>query len=464
MILKQPLRVGLVCLAILLLTRPASAAAHPLDEFFQAVYIRMAPNRISLQVELYTGVLIAPRILALIDTDGDDVISAAESWAYLERYRRDLTFKIDDQPAPLTISKAEFPAALEVRAGVGVIRFEFYTDLPANHRGQHHFFYQNNHLSDISIYVVNVLGDAAHWVSLDKKEADIFQRQLRLEYTIKPEAPVDYGAADALTRIAVPGGASEGQKQLTAYIYEANLPPLLMLAALGIALALGGLHALTPGHGKTLVAAYLIGSRGTAGHAVALGGIVTFTHTASVILIGLLALLASRFIVPNILVPALEILSGLLVVGMGVRLLWTRWQALKHGDAHAQRHDEHAHHHHEHSHPHHHHHLPEQVRLGDLLTLGISGGLVPCPEALGIMLIAIGLNRILFGLGLIVAFSLGLAAVLIIIGLLLVRSHTLLERLGQVGGRWQHLLPLASAVIVTILGLGIMVKGVLAYL
>ena len=103
---------------------------------------------------------------------------------------------------------------------------------------------------------------------------------------------------------------------------------------------LGGLHALTPGHGKTLVAAYLVGSRGTVRHAVALGAIVTFTHTASVIVIGLLALFASQFIVPDVLVPILEVLSGLLVVVMGARLIWQRWLAFRdrssaHDHAHA---------------------------------------------------------------------------------------------------------------------------------
>jgi ABC-type nickel/cobalt efflux system permease component RcnA len=207
------------------------------------------------------------------------------------------------------------------------------------------------------------------------------------------------------------------------------------------------------------VAAYLIGSRGTTGQAIVLGSIVTFTHTASVIAIGLLALLASQFIVPNVLVPALELLSGLLVVILGLRLLKNRWQSSKR---------EHSHHHpHNHSHSHEHdhtHHLPEKVTMGDLLTLGISGGLIPCPEALGVMLIAIGLNRILLGLGLIVAFSFGLAAVLIVIGFLLVRSKSLLGRLSGLGGRWQKWLPLASAIIVTGLGLGIMAKGLLAYL
>ena len=98
---------------------------------------------------------------------------------------------------------------------------------------------------------------------------------------------------------------------------RAKAPGGEQLLGLSLAGVLGGLHALTPGHGKTLVAAYLVGSRGTVGHAVALGAIVTFMHTASVIAIGLLALFASQYIVPDVLVPALTILSGLLVVWSG---------------------------------------------------------------------------------------------------------------------------------------------------
>jgi ABC-type nickel/cobalt efflux system permease component RcnA len=102
--------------------------------------------------------------------------------------------------------------------------------------------------------------------------------------------------------------------------------------------------------------------------------------------------------------------------------------------------------------------------MRDLLTLGISGGLAPCPEALGVMVIAVGLNRILLGLGLVVAFSFGLAAVLIVIGILLVRTKSLLDRLGRVGSRWQTILPIVSAVMATLLGLGILVRGMLSYL
>lgn len=467
----------LISLIGLLLIFPAVALAHPIDEFYEVTYIKMAPNRISMTIELYSAALIGPYIEGLIDTDQDQVFSEAERRAYVDRFIGDVTFEVDHEPVPLTATGLEFPDPLDVRAGVGLIRFKLYTDLPADHRGEHEFFYQNHHLPDIGVYVVNVLGGDPRWMQLTHKDRDVFQTSLRVKYTIDTDAPIDYGADEALTALELPGGVSTGQVQLTNFLRQTKITPLLLMGVLGLAVVLGGLHALTPGHGKTLVAAYLIGSRGTVKDAVALGGIVTVTHTASVIVIGLLALLASHFIVPNVLAPVLEILSGLLVVYLGLRLLGSRWSAYRNGTEADSHHHHHHHHHpgddppHEHPHPHdhahddgHHHHGPEQVKLSELLTLGISGGLVPCPEALGIMLIAIGLNRIALGLGLVVAFSFGLAAILIIIGVLLVRSKSLLDRMGQVGARWQTLLPVVSAVIVTLLGLGIMARGLISYL
>lgn len=451
------IRIALLGMLGIFLLFPPRVEAHPLDEFYQATFITIVPNRITMQIELYTGVLVAPQVLPMLDADQDDIISEAEGQAYIDLFLDDVLFEIDGTPSPLTATDIEMPSPLDLKAGVGVIRFKLYTDLPPDHRGNHQFFYENKHRSDLnSIYAVNALRDAANWVEINNQDRDVFQASLVLDYTIKPDAPLDYGEGDALTEIDVPGGVTEGQKQLTRYLYEANLSPFFLFLALGLSIVLGGLHALTPGHGKTLVAAYLVGSRGTVGHAMALGGIVTFTHTASVIVIGLLALLASQFIVPNVLVPSLEIMSGLLVVYLGLRLLWTRWRAYRNE----------GHNHHDHQHVHgdeHHHPIPEKVELRDLLTLGVSGGLVPCPEALGVMLIAIGLNRILLGLGMVVAFSLGLAAILIIIGVLLVQSKSLVDKMGQAGGRWQTLLPVVSAAIVTVLGFGIMLKGLLPY-
>ena len=241
-------------------------------------------------------------------------------------------------------------------------------------------------------------------------------------------------------------------------------PGALLIAVL-LAAGLGALHALTPGHGKALAAAYLVGSRGTIRNAVALGGIVTFTHTFSVILIGLVALFASQYIVPGVLAPALSLTSGALIVGLGLWLLWTRWpgRARTHDHDHEHDHDhDHDHDHeiiHEHGGSRHTHDIPQQVSPKGLLLMGISGGLVPCPEALAVMIFAVGVNRIVLGLSLIAAFSLGLAAVLVGLAIAVVVARPTLDRLTS-GRRWPAAaLPLVSAVVVTILGMGILASG-----
>jgi len=296
-------------------------------------------------------------------------------------------------------------------------------------------------------------------VEIAKQDRDQLQHAIRVDYAIAPQT--SSGSSNSVEASTQDDGAAVGKsvdvsdraQWLASYLYEPALSPWLLVVGLGLSALLGGLHALTPGHGKTLIAAYLIGSRGTVKHAAALGGIVTFTHTASVIGVGLLALLASQVIVPDILVPVLETCAGLLVVALGVRLIRERWRLR--GGAH--------HHHHHHDHHHDHQHLPKVVKPSDLLAMGVSGGLVPCPEALGVMLVAIGLDRIALGLGLIVAFSLGLAAVLIAIGILLVRFRGGLDRLGKPGSTWHRWLPLVSAIIVTMLGVGIVLKGLMSY-
>ena len=465
--LKKLLWLYVCCLVFLPLFFPKHVIAHPLDEFYQATFITLAPRRVNLTIELYTGVLVAPKVIELIDTDDDALISQAEAQSYIERFITDVTLEVDDQPLDLQMADYEFPTVLDLQAGVGVIRLQLYADVHVDAQ-THMLFYENNHFSDVSTYLVNALSDNPEWVEISQQEKDVFQKSARLEYVVSNEAPIDIEQDSASFTGDVAGGVTEGQKQLAGFLYNSELSPFLIVVSLGLSVVLGGLHALTPGHGKTLVAAYLIGSRGTIRHAMVLGGIVTFTHTASVIVIGLLALLASQFIVPNVLVPLLEIISGLLVVWIGFQLLWGRWIEYRRGS-----HQEHDHHHHhnedDHAYAHkhglpHHHHPQETVTFGSLLTLGISGGLIPCPEALGVMLIAIGLNRILLGLGLVVAFSFGLAAVLIIIGVLLVKAKSILARFESSNTRWQTLLPLISAVIVTLLGIGIFVKGVLAYI
>ena len=448
---------------LLAATLPAQeASAHPIDEYVQNTYIDLAPDRTTLQIDLTPGVLVAPEVVALVDADGDGEISEAEGEAYAENVvLPDLSLAVDDEPQPLTLVDSSFPTSLDIGAGMGTIRLHVEPEEPTGSPGDHSLSYRNDHEPiDNSKYLVNAF-KASDEVEISRQDRDELQNGIRVAYTTASDAPATSGDADTSADPAgdaVSGGVSERGQRLAGYLREGTLSPWLFVVGLGLAALLGGLHALTPGHGKALVAAYLIGNRGTVGHAAALGGIVTLTHTASVIAVGLLALLAGQYILPDVLVPALEVGAGLLVVALGFRLVRARWRTR---GSHLHHHHDHSHHHH-HDHGHH-HHVSDSVRPGDLLAMGVSGGLVPCPEALGVMLIAIGLGQVGLGLALIVAFSFGLAAVLIAIGILLVRCKSRLDRLGKPGSSWQRLLPLVSAAVVTLLGVGIVLKGLLAY-
>jgi nickel/cobalt exporter len=251
----------------------------------------------------------------------------------------------------------------------------------------------------------------------------------------------------------------------------------IALVAMAVSVGLGAFHALEPGHGKTVVAAYLVGSRGTAWHALMLELIVTVTHTAGVYVLGAMTLFASHYIVPERLYPWLGATSGLIIAGLGLSLFLRRYAGSDHPQSHAHAHGHsHTHdHHHEHAHDHgvehphthdhhthHHHHPSSTVSLRELLTLGVTGGIVPCPAALVVLLNALSLNRVGFGLLLIVAFSIGLAAVLIAIGILMVYAHRLMARFHGDGVLITRWLPLISAAAMTGFGMAIVVQVLVA--
>ena len=240
-----------------------------------------------------------------------------------------------------------------------------------------------------------------------------------------------------------------------------------LLIAIAGAFVWGGMHALSPGHGKTIVGAYLVGARATAQHALFLGLTTTITHTVAVFGLGLVALFASRFVVPAQLYPWLSCLSGLMVVAIGLNLFISRLQNTQFLSSHT--HNRHSHHyHHDHHHPHGGSHHSPVTPITDeappswrsLLTLGISGGLVPCPSALVVLLSAVALGRVGFGLVMVLAFSLGLAGVLTGLGLLLVRTKRLFDRL-PLQRRLVKVLPAVSAFCVALLGVGITTQALL---
>lgn len=252
------------------------------------------------------------------------------------------------------------------------------------------------------------------------------------------------------------------RSRLEQYLAGPASDPVVLGTALVLAFFLGAAHALTPGHGKTIVAAYLVGSRGRIADAIYLGGVVTVTHTASVFLLGIATLYATTRISIDRVLPWLSVLSGVLVAGIGLWLLRQRLLGVEgDGDHHGyDGHHSHAHHprlHHSHSHS---HAAPSRATL---LSLGVSGGLVPCPEALVVLLVSVHLNRLPFGLGLLVMFSLGLAAVLIAIGCAMVVAGPRLQNLTGDGGGWTKRLSVVSAVIVSLAGMAMIVQAMRSF-
>jgi ABC-type nickel/cobalt efflux system permease component RcnA len=225
---------------------------------------------------------------------------------------------------------------------------------------------------------------------------------------------------------------------------------LLFLAAFGW----GALHALSPGHGKAMVAAYLVGTRGTAKHALALGATVTITHTIGVFALGVVTLALSAYVLPEDLYPWLELSSGLLVVLVGAGVLRSRIRAAR-SKGHTHHHHDHDHDHGDHDH-HHHHHGPESLTWKGLIGLGASAGLLPCPSALVVLLAALSQHEVGLGLALIVAFSLGLAATLSGLGLVVVHAGKALTRATSgrpLLSRLAAAAPAASAVVIVVAGL-----------
>jgi ABC-type nickel/cobalt efflux system permease component RcnA len=318
------------------------------------------------------------------------------------------------------------------------------------------------------------------------------------------EARFDYlaGAASSSGGGLVDGAASGFrtiQDRFSSLVSAGNLTPLAIALSLLTAVVLGALHALEPGHGKAIMAGYLVGTRGRSRDAAVLGLTITATHTAGVFALGVVTLTAAGFITPERLYPILNAISGLLVLGIGAALLLRTLRGAIH--PHQARHDHdhggHSHHHphdgaahsrdrrphaHDlapdsqdaaaHSHdsaPHSHDPAPHSHdpaphgrfgRLG-IIGVGISGGLIPCPSALVVLLAAVSLHRVLLGLALIVAFSAGLAAVLTGVGMVLAGGRGLISRLGHTPG-WRRagrplagFVPAASALVVSAVGVGL---------
>lgn len=482
--------------------------AHPADLYAHTISITFSQTKMQIEWQIKPGPLLVNFLWAEMDKDQDGSVSASESESWSASYRDLLLVSLDGKSLPLTMDSVQLPATLNgFQSGQELITFNFSADLSASTNNTERIIVENTMLPPKSInwfYLIAEDGSAflfpsqkSHILTIDhiRNPASI-EDQSRLLTTWDSGAPaLPFGQQkDVVTETAeqvVPELQERSpQDILLDLVRSKELSFTFYFFALLIALALGALHALTPGHGKTVVAAYLVGSRGTSWHAIVLGTVVTLTHTGSVFLLGIITLAASQYILPTTIIPFLEILSGVLILGLGVYLLWQRflfWRKSNVGQAFSLTSSQNSingglktrptnrisltpkvksqkpmsaikvaspvpagmHHHGDgkmHSHD-----VPEAITWRSLIALGVSGGLVPCPDAIAILLVAIAINRLMLGLALILSFSLGLAVVLIVIGLLMVNSRRLFDRMGFLD-KFAPVMPLVSAIVVVILG------------
>lgn len=490
----------IVALAFALLTTlaPAPVSAHPLGNFTINRFSRIEFSTNDVRVVYVLDFAEIPTFqqLELLDTDGDGTVSEPETQRYLDEIvpmlMDGLRLVVGDDVIPLSISDR----SLEWSAGQGglqVLRLDalFTGSLPDGWQDDGFGGYTDRNYQDRLGWREIVIqgGDGVAIESASVPDTDI-SNELRAYPEDSLSSPLDVSeatftiapgqgsavsradtAGDAAVRVREETNGGRATDRVANLITREQTVPVFMISLI-LAFGWGAVHALSPGHGKTVVAAYLVGARGTARHAAFLGLTVTLTHTIGVFALGLVTLYLSRFILPEDLYPWLSVISGLLVVAIGVTMIWSRWRATSSHD-HTHDHDRD----HDHSHSHHHgdgslvhshggrshSHLPPgsdggRVTWRNLLALGVSGGLIPCPSALVLLLGAISLDRLELGMILVISFSMGLAAVLTAIGLLLVYARRFFERQSFIP-RVPRILPVASAFAVSIAGLAIVYES-----
>jgi len=514
---------GIIILVILLLVfRPTiKAQAHSLDMYAQAQTIQITKDGLQVDWKITPGPLLAESAWGQSSQNQNGQINQPQAQTWLTPFFSQYTVSLDGQPvSDILIQEIQWPASPDLlQSGEDPIKIRLAVKWPGTLSGQHQITIHNANQEAISLNSYALTAAAS--ISFSSPAQTNGHLDMNVNFTGGSGSGIDSltswdsgqpelaGVTNILTGMAgnlvKPGNTQPAagslvgvSAALAGLVRTQNFSPLFLAGAFLLSMVLGSLHALTPGHGKTLVAAYLVGSHGRKRDAVWLGSIVTLTHTGSVLIFGLVTLLASRFIFPTLIAPWLEVISGLAVVGFGLSLFISRGRALsawyqsEHTkklaghfravrlavaghtgepsryifsaaalqpavpfQAHPLNHDhEHAAPGHVHSHPHSHSLPANQVTWKSLLTLGISGGLVPCPDAIAILVVAVALGRIPFGMLLIVAFSLGLALVLIGIGIAMVQGARLVNR-NEWLNRFSRYTPVLSAMVVLGLGTGL---------
>jgi len=468
--------------AFLILAFTFAATAHPLGNFSVNHYsrIEIEKSKVKLRAVLDMAEIPTFQESSAIDTDKNGALSEAELNTYAEKitpeYVSNLTLAVDGSPLEWRVTEKNISLPLG-SGNLPTLRLEWdlIGDLPDSASEIRQLRFENkNHPSRIGwneivvgrVSGINIFNSTAFGSGITDELKSYPQETLSSPL-------IERTAEFSFTKTALPPAAKPLQNRdghvstpvekdkFAELIAVPEITPQIILFGLLVAFGLGAAHALSPGHGKAVVGAYLVGSRGTFKHALFLGATVTVTHTLGVFALGLLTLFASKYILPERLLPFLNFVSGLLVFFIGLTLFKNRlfsmlgYQTDEHHlaeDSPPDHDDLPADFTHTHGGSTHTHLPPKQVTWRSLLALGISGGLLPCPSALVLMLSAISLNRIGYGIVLTLVFSFGLAATLTAVGLVFLYVGKFFDNPALSNNRIIKTLPVFSAFVIACVG------------
>jgi ABC-type nickel/cobalt efflux system permease component RcnA len=507
-----------------MLVLPAVVLAHPLGNFTINHYagLRIEPDRVTLDLVIDQAEIPAFQARQALDANEDGEVSDAELEAGRVPSCDALTGDLHLEIGGSAMEPSLTAAGVELRPGVGglstlrlVCVFEAALTKPVV-SGTHVGFADTSYAGRLGWreIVVEGSGVAVTPVDGELRESSVSDRLQaypvdRLDNALADErvvvavspggatlpavavpdaTPVDANPPDPASVddphpvSAVPGGVGG---EIPALFQTPDLTPFVLLLSLATAAALGAAHALTPGHGKSLMAAYLVGTRGTPVHAIGLGLSVSASHTLGILLLAALIVGAQGVLSPDLVVRSAPLLAAAGIVAIGAWMLVSelrrRHAARTAGHDHVHEHEHgHADHDHDHDHDHEHDHdhaqrhshggvahshLPAAgttVSWRSLFVLGLAGGLIPSTSALLILLGAIAGGRPAFGVVLVVAFGLGMAAVMTAVGLALILARGHIDGLAadSLVGKLRTWMPLAAACLVLGIGLYLTVQAV----
>ena len=460
----------------------SSAAAHPLGNFSVNHYSRIEIEKSAVKVRAVLDIAEIPTFQATqtIDANRDGTVSPDELDAYAAtlapEYIGNLALSADGQPIALHAASTK----ISQPPGAGNlptlrVEWDLVGDLPASDNAVRRVVFENknnpgrigwNEIVVGSVAGINIFDSNAYGSGASEELKSYPQESLTsplAERTAEFSFSANAVATDAKVLQNRDGHISTPveKDRFAELITVTEVTPTIIFFGLLLAFGLGSAHALSPGHGKAVVGAYLIGTKGTPKHAIFLGLTVTVTHTLGVFALGLVMLFASKYILPERLMPILNFVSGLLVFVIGISLFKSRLMPLLGYQNAEETHPAEDLHDlddlnddftHTHGGSTHSHLPPQKVTWKNLLFLGISGGLLPCPSALVLMLSAVAYERIGYGLILTIVFSLGLATTLTVVGLAFLYGGRIFDRPGMSENKILKVLPAFSAFVIACVG------------